>query len=79
MSLVAVTIVIACQALGIGMKSKWFMGFMLVLIMCFFIFDTHLIVIGMYAPMNSDDYIFASMKLFADFVLIFGIMSKLCE
>ena len=45
---------------------------------CFFLLDTQLILDGRYHQMDKDDYIFGSMKLFADFVLIFGLLLGLC-
>ena len=41
--------------------------------------DTHFIISGQYGPMDKDDYIFASMKLFADFILVVTIIMQLFE
>jgi FtsH-binding integral membrane protein len=48
-------------------------------VFCFFLMDMQFILDGRYNQMDKDDYIFASMKLFADFVLIFGLILKLCD
>ena len=45
----------------------------------FFLIDTQFIIDGRYAPMGPDDYIFASMKLFADFILILTLVMQLFE
>lgn len=80
LSFVVVTVLIACQALNIpGSRNKFILCLFLFLMWVFFMLDTHYIVNGLYGKMDPDDYIFASMKLFADFILIFGIMSKICD
>jgi len=45
--------------------------FFIMFAVAFMIIDTQLIIHGMYGQVQVDDYVFASMKLFADFVLIF--------
>ena len=50
--------------------------------MTFMIFDTQWILDGKYVQITVDDSIYASMKLFADFVLLFGLLVKMlgdCE
>lgn len=42
--------------------------------MIFMIFDTQFILDGKYVQITVDDSIYASMKLFADFVLLFGLL-----
>lgn len=46
--------------------------------MCFFVVDTQFILDGRYNQMDKDDYIFAAMKIYADYCLIFGLMLKAC-
>lgn len=78
LSLVLATVMIASSALGIaGMKSKLILSLILVVMILFFIIDTYLIVSGTYTAMTKEDYIYGSMKLFADFILIFGLLANL--
>jgi len=52
----------------------------LILAFAFLIFDTHLMMNGSsYGLLMVDDYVFASMKLFADFVLVFTVLLKLLD
>lgn len=46
--------------------------------MFFFVIDTQLILDGKYNQMDKDDYVFAAMKIYADFVLIFSLVLKAC-
>lgn len=80
LSIILATVLIVATTLGVGgMGSAVGLGFGLVLMTAFFMADTHLILNGQYGPMNKDDYIFASMKLFADFILILTIVMQLFE
>jgi len=80
LSLVLTTVLIASTALGIaGTTSKILLSVFLLFATVFFIVDTQFIVDGRYAPMSKDDYIFGSMKLFADYILIFTIIMQLFE
>lgn len=45
----------------------------------FLVVDTHFIVDGRYMMMNNDDYVLASMKLFADYCLIWIAIVKSCD
>ena len=79
MSLVLVVVLIAAQALNIGgMGNAFILALVLCLVTAFFIIDVQLIVQGQYTAFTKDDYVMASMKLFADFVLIFGILLEMC-
>jgi FtsH-binding integral membrane protein len=74
------TVLIVATTLGVGgMGNAVVLGFVLVLMTAFFMADTTLILNGQYGPMNKDDYIFASMKLFADFILILTLVMQLFE
>lgn len=80
LSLVLCVVMIAASALGIaGMKSKLILSLVLVFMVVFFIIDTNLIISGTYSSMTKEDYIYGSMKLFADFVLIFSLLAALWE
>lgn len=80
LSLVLCVVMIAASALGIaGMKSKLVLSLILVVMIVFFIIDTNLIVSGTYSSMTKEDYIYGSMKLFADFILIFSLLAALWE
>ena len=50
----------------------------ILLAMAFLLFDTQFIIDGLYVDITEDDYVFASMKLFADFVLIFQRIFQAC-
>ena len=68
----------ASVAAGVqGKHSKLIVTFSLCLIMAFFAIDMQLIVNGKYGSISKDDSVYASMKLFADFILIFGLISEL--
>lgn len=82
LSIVLATVLIAAQVFDLGgANNVIFMALGLVFAVAFFIFDTKFILTGKYtnSPMTPDDYIFASMKLYADFILIFTILMSLCE
>ena len=80
LSIMLATVLVVASTLGVGgMGNALILGLVLVLMVAFFMADTHLILNGMYGPMNKDDYIFASMKLFADFILILTIVMQLFE
>ena len=80
LSIMLATVLVVATTLGVGgMRNALILGLVLVLMVAFFIADTHLIINGSYGPMNKDDYIFASMKLFADFILILTIVMSLFE
>lgn len=61
-----------------GMQSRLILAGWIVLAMAFLILDTQLIIGGYYVDITEDDYVFASMKLFADFVLIFQRIFQAC-
>lgn len=75
--------IIAGQQLEIGgMKYISTLIFWTMVAMTFMIFDTQFILDGKYVQITVDDSMFASMKLFADFVLLFGLLVKMlgdCE
>ena len=80
LSIILATVLVVATTLGVGgMGNALILGLVLVLMVAFFMADTHLILNGQYGPMNKDDYIFASMKLFADFILILTIVMQLFE
>ena len=80
MSLVLVTVLITAQALDIGgMGNAVVLALVLCLVVAFFLIDVQLIVQSQYGTFTKDDYVMASMKLFADFVLIFGILLEMCN
>jgi len=80
LGLVLATVMITCMALGIaGLANKVILSVAMVFIMGFFMMDIQFIVEGKYGVYNKDDYVLASMKLFADFILIFGILMSLFE
>ena len=80
LSLVLATVVITCMALGIGGLYKP-LGLSIVMLFFFgfFILDIYLITKGNYGVYQTDEYVFASMKLFADFILILSISMTLCD
>ena len=61
------------------MGNALLLALALILITAFMMADTHFIISGQYGPMNKDDYVFAAMKLFADFILIVTIIMQLFE
>jgi len=80
LGLVLATVMITCMALGIaGLANKLILSVAMVFIMCFFMMDIQFIVEGKYGVFTKDDYVLASMKLFADFILIFSILMTLFE
>ena len=48
--------------------------FFIMFAVAFMIIDTQLIIHGKYGQIVYDEYVFASMKLFADFILIFVLL-----
>jgi FtsH-binding integral membrane protein len=69
------TVIIAAEFLDIASLSLEInMFFTLAFLMFFFMADTQLILGGRYGKISKDEWIFASMKLFADFILIFGLL-----
>lgn len=63
---------------GLTGKSTALMILVFVLVFIYMILDTYAIVTGKYHKMiNTEDYIYASSKLFADFVLMFTLLSEL--
>ena len=74
--LVLVLIVSSVLDLG-GFQSRFMMAIWITLAMAFFILDTQFIVDSRYVNVTVDDYVFASMKLFADFVLVFSLIIKI--
>lgn len=52
--------------------------FWIIFAMGFMIFDTTWILDGKYVQITVHDSVFASVKLFADFVLFFGLLYKMC-
>ena len=80
LSIVLATVLIASSVLEIGgMGSKLLLALVLMIAMGFFIADTQFIINGKYGQIGKEDYIFASMKLFADFILVFTIIMQLFE
>ena len=79
LSMVLATVLICAKVFNLGgTRNVAVMAVCLVLAVAFFIIDTKLIIDGKYSPMTKDDYIFASMKLYADFILVFTIIMELC-
>jgi len=79
LSMVLATVLICAKVFNLGgTRNVAVMAVCLVLAVAFFIVDTKLIIDGKYSPMTKDDYIFASMKLYADFILVFTIIMELC-
>lgn len=79
LSLVLATVLICAKVFELGGAGNVaIMAVCLVLAIAFFMVDTKLIIDGKYSPMTKDDYIFASMKLYADFILVFTIIMDLC-
>lgn len=62
-----------------GMSYKTSLVVWIMVGMFFYIIDIQLILDGRYHQMDKGDYIFASMKLTADFVLFFSLMLKTCS
>jgi len=62
-----------------GTQSRAAMAVWIILAMAFFILDTQFIIGGYYVEITVDDHVFASMKLFADFILIFSLLAKCCN
>lgn len=80
LSIVLATVLLASILLGIGGTGSTIMLVVIMLLACgFFIADTQFIINGKYGQISKDDYIFASMKLFADFILVFTIILQLFE
>lgn len=80
LSLVLATVLICAKVFDLGGAGNVaIMCVCLVLALAFMMVDTKLILDGKYSPMTKDDYIFASMKLYADFILVFTIIMSLCE
>ena len=78
LGLVLCTVIITCMALGIGgLTNSLILSLLMVLVIGFFIMDIQFIVDGKYGTFTKDDYVLGSMKMFADFVLIFGIIASL--
>jgi len=71
------TIVLVVSSI-IGIQHRLIMAIYIMIAMAFFIMDTQFILDGRYGNVMVEDYVFASMKLFADFVLIFTLLIKLC-
>lgn len=80
LSVLLATVLIAASALGIpGMKSKVILCVFLVITVAMLIADTQFVMSGRYGAIDKDDYVFASMKLFADFILMFTLIMQLFE
>ena len=78
LGLVLCTVIITCMALGIGgLGNSILLSLLMLLVIGFFIMDIQFIVDGKYGTFTKDDYVLGSMKMFADFVLIFGIIASL--
>jgi len=78
LGLVLCTVIITCMALGIGgLGNSLILSLLMLLVIGFFILDIQFIVDGKYGTFTKDDYVLGSMKMFADFVLIFGIVASL--
>lgn len=79
LTLLFVLVLVVSSLLGIGgIQHRLIMGLCIVGCMAFFIFDTQLILDGRYGNVRVEDSVYASMKLFADFVLIFSVLIKMC-
>jgi len=75
--LLSVAIIVSQQLEIAAMKYTPTLIFWTMVAMTFMIFDTQWILDGKYVQITVDDYVFASMKLFADFVLLFGLLIKM--
>ena len=77
LGLVLCTVIITCMALGIGgLKNRLVLSLFMLLVIGFFIMDIQFIVKGRYNVFDKDDYVLGSMKMFADFILIFSILAS---
>lgn len=80
LSFVLVVVLIVGNYLDLGgMQYKGTMVACIMLSIAFLIFDTQLIIDGRYIDITVDDYVFMSMKLFADVVLIFSLILKFLQ
>ena len=80
LSFVLVVVLIVGNYLDLGgLQYKGTMVACIMLSIAFLIFDTQLIIDGRYIDITVDDYVFMSMKLFADFILIFSLILKLLQ
>ena len=78
LSLVLTVFLITMKTLGLAGASKTStLCIVLVVMTLFLILDVQLILNGYYNTGKEADYTFASMKLFADCVLIFGVLVQL--
>lgn len=75
------TAMIACFALGsTSMKEKLILCLVLAVMVWYLIKDTSLIVQAKYqVDMTKEDYIYGSMKFYADIFLIFELYAKWCD
>ena len=77
LGLVMATSMVACSVLGIaGSGSKIMITLTLIIALIFFTFDTHLVINSQYGPIKPDDTVYASMKLFTDFILILTLLFR---
>ena len=80
MGIIFVSVVIIAQVIDIGgMGYAVKLAFYLSLIYIFFIMDIQLIRDNYYGIFTRHDYVMASMKLFADFVIIFSLLLEMCK
>lgn len=75
--LLTIAILATSQLKIAGMQFTSTLIFWTIAAMAFMIFDTQIILDGRYFQITVDDTIFVSMKLFADFVLLFGLLTSL--
>lgn len=71
---------VAAKALNMGgMSNSIVVYFVLCGMILFFLLDIQIIVGGYYCTFSKDDYVMASMKMFADYILIFGLLLDACS
>lgn len=80
--LVVIILLAFCSPWGDALKGKNGVVMFACFVVAFFymFLDTWAIVSGKYDKMISiEDYIYASCKIFADFVLVFGLLASTCN
>ena len=80
LTLVATATIVTSNYLGIGnMDTTPTLVINMMFVFVFFVMDIRFIVSGRYDAFKTDDSLLGSMKLSADFILIFGVLATLCE
>ena len=80
LTLVATATIVTSNYLGIAnMDTTPTLVINMMFVFVFFVMDIRFIVSGRYDAFKTDDSLLGSMKLSADFILIFGVLATLCE